>query len=340
MRLLLGAGVLAVVGNAAQGPSRTPQAEAEPSDAAKVAARLQWLEERDAGDEAARRAVVRRFASTPGWELQPCDRYFLATNSDDATFIEGTRRRLEAVRARLVREYPPRTPIGGPSVHSRVVVLALRDRTGFNEYGGAGSTVAAYHITKRELFFHDEPDPNKRSEGVWPGLQSVAAMAYLRELSDASRTPFPEWIVQGIAGRFEALELTDAGRFAPRRDEREVTRFEAAFRGAELLSIEQLMGFSQREFETGGRWKGNRGLLHRYQAAVFLEFLSSEGRGLFAWDARWGEIVPSYVDAVLEGRPADECRARALDGIDLSELEAGWRLWVERRIRFGSLPPD
>ncbi len=337
---LLAAGV-------AQESERSPRAErdvagrveADPVAADEVAARLQWLEERRAGDEAARQEAVRRFASTPDWRLVPCDRYFLVTNSDSDEFVQGARRRLEAVRARLVREYPPRTPIGGPNLHSRVVVMAHEDRTGYMEYGGAGGTSANYNEARRELSFYDEALDGPTQDDAWEGLQGMLATGYLHELERDVPAAFPEWIVWGISALQMELVLGEDGRLRPGLDEQDEARFAKAHRDDELLWIADLLTYDRKQFLSKSRTGRAEPRLCRYQAGVFLRFLDSEGSGTSAWDPRWGQIVPRYFEALQDGRSTEECRAHAFEGIEPMELELGWRLWLERRFGEAPAPP-
>ncbi len=342
MLLLLGAAAPAAGGGVKEetpdGTPRPPRAQGR--DHVEVNSRLKWLMERDEATAEARAAVQKRFANFTSWKLQPCEHYFLVSNSKDPEFLEGTRRRLAAVRARLVREFPPRTPIGGVNQHSLTLVLALRDRRSHASYGEVGSgTLAYYSLRRNQMGFHDV-EPAQRDSITWPAMQGMTAMAYMEQLAGENRDALPEWIVQGVGGLFQERALGGDGRWEELTNEKHHAGFVADFLANRQLSLVELWNLDRHRFSTAGSSTISPGAANRFLAGMLLRFLSCDGAGTVVWDPRWGRIVTRYVDAVQDGEPAQACQTYALDGCDLDELEIGWRIWLELRIDRDEALPD
>ena len=302
-------------------------------DAARVIeARQSWLRERDEARVAKRRALTVEAAKSPGWQFHESEHYFILSAADDRAFLEDVKSRLEALRGRLVREFPPRTPLGGQNSPTLTVVRICGNRGSFHDYGGPGGSTAYWSLQHQELVFFDDRQGGGRLETTWPAMQQVGVLAYLGVGLGEDTGPLAPWFTNGLAGVFGGMSPGADGRLVlPEVDSRSEDLTARRF-GRNFVPLEALLDFGQSEFLGSNDW-GAGGWQNNLQAWSFVLFLRTGAESSPDWEERWGGILDRYFEAALSGMSGEEAHAIAFEGVQLAVLESAWQLWVAELTR-------
>ncbi|MCB9914985.1 MAG: hypothetical protein H6828_07530 [Planctomycetes bacterium] len=268
---------------------------------------------------------------SPGWGAYESEHYLILSYVHDAARLDELRARAEATRARLVREFPAATPLGGANEPSGTVLRVFGSTAQYYEYGGPGGSSAYYSPRTREavvlLDAHvDEPRP-------YEPLQHILVHEYFAERLGLADLPL--WLLYGVAElyggmdpRAGRLELPDA---EPRLAEPVLQR------AVDQVPLATLLGYGSRQF-FGDNAEGLGAYGSARLAWSLVLFLDrGETTGPF-WDPAWRGLVGRCVEAAAtaEGEAPREAVQRVLDGVDLPALEAAWQAWVRSHAGSGA----
>lgn len=281
-------------------------------------------------DDARRRALAERLAGElPGWNLYESPCWFLATPVDDPLLVEGARERLEAVRARLHRELPPRRV----DAHREKPLARLHaSREAYAEAGAPRSSTGYWDPQARELVAYDAG--GARAETTWPALQHMAVHAHLdAELGLAATPP---WLLYGVGARYEGLrlrELRSGGRaLLPRPANEEGNLLRAALGETAPPPLAELFD-PDREAFLATDARGLSAYRRLRLASAFVAFLEDpEPCGDEAVDARRAGFLARYLSALQDGAGPDAGLERALGPLPPGQFEAAWRSFLEARL--------
>ncbi len=288
-------------------------------------------------DDARRRALAERLAGElPGWNLYESPCWFLATPVDDPLLVEGARERLEAVRARLHRELPPRRV----DAHREKPLVRLHpSREAYAAAGAPQSSTGYWDPQARELVAYDAG--GARAETTWPALQHMAVHAHLdAELGLAATPP---WLLYGVGARYEGLrlrELRSGGRaLLPRPASEEAALLRAALGETAPPPLDELFD-PDREAFLATDARGLSAYRRLRLASAFVAFLEDpEPCGDGAVDARRAGFLARYLSALQDGAGPEAGLERALGPISPAQLEAAWRSFLEARLGIGRRGP-
>lgn len=335
--LLNGGGVLGLVMFvvACGTPERTaesiaPAHPAEPAaaDSAPIAPQpteLQhFLAEQRIARNARRTELERRAAIAPGWELFESEHYFLTTAIDDPPIVEEALARLEAVRARLVAEFPPDVPGEGTIPFSPILVRIFDRRSAYCEYGGpAGSSSYYWDVTQEMVLYDDRLGAGIGS--TWSSLQHIAVHAYFGEVLEFELNP--QWLLYGTAAVYAGM-VFKGGELRIDHFDGKFEELRRATAEGPPLPLEALLAFDRNEFYGGNEYDSpaRRNLILAWS---FIYFLRAGHETRPGWREEWRQVPRRFVEGWQENGSLETARKRALEGIDLGALESAWHGWIE-----------
>ncbi|MEZ6015234.1 MAG: DUF1570 domain-containing protein [Planctomycetota bacterium] len=282
--------------------------------------------------------VALRLALVEGWEVRDTEHYVVLYHGAlDAPLLELVALRLEALRERFLREFPP-----DGVVDALPVVRVCRDRGEYLTYGGESWTAGFFNPNVGELVLYDAREdasaPLDENHPLLGTLHHEACHQYL--YATAGALPLHTWFDEGTAEHFAGARFR-AGRLVSI----EALSDRAAWLKGQLATtpgptLDALLHMDQRTFYAAAA-------MHYAMAWSFVHYLRTEAdpqharlldRYLEALKREWRREVDQLgrrgvTSASLEAARASARQAAlssALTGVELGALEAAWRAYAGR----------
>lgn len=289
-----------------------------------------------------------------GWKAVDTDNFLIVHHTKNKGLIQRIGRDVEAMRSFYMELFPPVGDV------DRVSVLRLcQTKQEYHQYGGPPNTGGYWHPGNEELVLFDysytQRTLSKAQKEAMKGrkLSSKDSMLVLRHeafhqyifYAIGEFSPH-DWFNEGYGDYFSgAVVHTNTGRV--RRIEPSPWRIERAKRmastGKGWLPLDKLLAAERAEFY-------NRARIADYYAAAWALVYFLEESDEVAEHERWSKILGAYFEAVQDSYTAElkafgdrptlankqvagfkarkAASKRALQGVDLQELERVWRQWV------------
>jgi len=261
------------------------------------------------------------------------EHYSIVTPLEDPALVEETTLRLEAVRARLVIEFPPREPDGPTTSSSPCTVRICADRAAYVEAGGPAGSSCFYDASQREMVLYAEPDASGDAV-LWPSLRHIAVHEYFADALGLELHTVPPWLLFGTAAVYAGMETSPGELRLAANDSKleELTRYLAerpALPLGVLLSFTPAEFYGANEYHSGGR----RNLVLAWSFAWFLRVGSARDSVEDAgWRESWSGLAPRLARALQAGAAGPAALDEALAGADLGALDGAWRTWLGKEV--------
>jgi hypothetical protein len=268
--------------------------------------------------------LAHELRDAPGWNLFESENYFIATPIDDPVLIEGAKRRLDALRERLMDDLP----MGPTTEGERPVLRFLEDRAAFDASGARPGTTAQWNASENTLICFDAGTEAERAANTWPGLQHVLVHEYLS--STFVREPAPSWLLYGLAARYEALrfDATPEGGVWREADTEVLARaLSEAVAVDSPMPLRRLLEFTPQEFFG----------VNEYGSGAYRNLILSRSFVSFCWSgANDSEaqapngFLKTLVASLARGEEPTRALDRARRDASLESIELAWRGWIEK----------
>lgn len=282
--------------------------------------------------------VELRMALVEGWEVRDTEHYaILFHGSAGAPLLDLAARRLEVLRERFLRDFPP-----DGVVDALPVVRICRDRGEYLTYGGESWTGGFFNPNVGELVLYDPREDQAaaldENHPLLGTLHHEACHQYLH--STAGALPLHTWFDEGTA-EFYAGARFGGGRLL----DLEPLKERAAWLASELTrrdgpSLPELLALDQRTFYADAA-------LHYTMAWSFVHFLRTStdpahprllATYLDALKAAWRREVDALGRRGMTSANVEAARAAArasalaafVQRADIEALERSWRATARR----------
>lgn len=257
------------------------------------------------------------------------EHYTIVTPHEDPRLVKETALRLEAVRARLVAEFPPPEP-DGTTYSPPCTVRLCSDRDRYIEAGGPAGSSCCYDANRREMVLCAEYD-TAGDAALWPSLQHIAVHEYFAEALGLELHSVPPWILFGTAAVYAGMESSNGELHLAVKDAKleELARYLAEpppVPLAEFLAFTPAEFYGANEHNSGGR----RNLVLAWSFARFLRGGSTECP---EWRESWTDLVPRLVQGLQVETSGQAALDEALAEADLEALDRAWRAWLAQQVK-------
>ena len=228
------------------------------------------------------------------------------------------------MRPRLVAEFPPEVAGEGVIPFSPILVRICKDRSTYVEYGGpSGSSSFYWKVTREMVLYDDRLGRGLRS--TWSSLQHIAVHAYFGEVL-GFEVP-PPWLLYGTAAVYAGMVLQGEELRTDHFDEK-FEELRGTATDGPLLPLEALLTFDRNEFYGANEYDSpaRRNLILAWSFSYFLR-TGDEARP--GWREEWRSLPLRFVEGWQQSGSLETARERALEGIELGELEGAWHDWIE-----------
>ena len=264
------------------------------------------LTEREAAKKRAREQVAR----TPGWWYLETPRYMLVTNCEEKRkpFIKDVGRRLEAIRDKYEKDFPPAKPITAVSI-----VRICKDQKGYFDYGGSRGSAGYWSSSAKELVFY-------RADSTDKPLKVLNHEAFHQYIFYSCGKLSPHsWYNEGYGDYYagaviQGKRISKIKPFLWRRD----TIRNAARKGTHV-PIKDIIRYTQREYYANPQLCYAQG----WSMIYFLNTALPKGHP-------WQKILPTYLKTLQTTKSRDKAVDAAFKDIDLDAFEAAWRTYTIR----------
>ncbi len=270
-----------------------------------------------------------------GWAWRRTEHYLLVYDEDvDARIIQRLTGELEAFRAQVLeRDFP----LAEPS-HDVTIVRVCESRKQYMAYGAPGGSTGYWSPYHEEAVLYQDRNDMK---GVFAVARSIACQGYLDQALGGIRKH--AWFGSGLgdlyagytfrAQRYEIQRFVWRTKSAAEAAERwaaGLERTKNAAEGAlpERLHLAEWLTWSRAQYDGRNDWQvpGGTNFALGWSFVYFLRTTTNE---------TYGKILTRYYttlrDLVAAGEHEDgdtdwrsKALAAALDGVDLTQLEADW----------------
>jgi hypothetical protein len=295
-----------------------------------------------------------RAALAQGWKARDTENFLIVHHSKNEGLIKRIARDIEAMRALYMELFPPTRPVDAVAI-----VRICRTKDEYHQYGGPPSSGGYWHAGNEELVFFDysytmktlDDDERKRmGKAKLTDDDSLLVLyheAFHQYIHYAVGEFSPhDWFNEGFGDYFSGAQVGDTTGRVLRIDPspwRIHTAKDMCEHGANFIPLKDILQAERAVF-----YHPSRVRFFYAGAWSFLYFLNQAKE--VAAHPRWSKLLTDYFDAMkscyaaelakvgdqpnLEDKMRSGMLARkaamtkALDGIDIAELEAAWRKWV------------
>jgi hypothetical protein len=264
---------------------------------------------------ARRRELIGALAAEPGWNLYLTQRHYIATPVDDPWLVEGLRRRLDASCALLDAWF------GAPESAEQVpsLVRVYPSRAAYQSTRTPAGSTGVWISAENTLALFDGGDAIARAATTWGTLQHMLVHEYLDRRVGLEAVP--PWLLFGLGGYFEALQLSGEGTLIPASDDTRWNQLREVTAGEGPPPLARLLTFDRDEF-LGRNEFGSSAWRNLVLASALVDYLHEEGAAGRPGEGLLEEALAALVRGETPSAPRNE---------ELRALEAAWRRWITAR---------
>lgn len=253
---------------------------------------------------------------TAGWYLDETKNYFIKARTVDQNFVQTLKEHLEMIRGRLEADYPPIKPIT-----TRSVLRVCHDWNEYTRYGGPGGSVGYWNPGTEELVVFNSKEYDIKA--TYAVLYHEAFHQYI--FYRCGKISPHSWFNEGT-GDFYAGGKIKYGKFEIGPSEAPlVGRVETArslVQQKKTVPLEKLVRMTQAEYYTEGALK--------YAQGWALIYFLRNGSSANGWKKEWEQILPTYLQVLIDTKNPEKAVEKAFDGVDMNALESTWLEYVKR----------
>ncbi|MAG58847.1 MAG: hypothetical protein CMJ83_21370 [Planctomycetes bacterium] len=260
--------------------------------------------------EEARKLAREQVARTKGWWYLETPRYMIVTNvkKTEKTFIKDIGRRMEAIRDRYEKDFPPASGISAVSI-----VRVCKDRKSYSDYGGPGGSAGYWYSAAKELVFFREGDTEKP-------FQVLNHEAFHQYIFYACGSLSPHsWYNEGYGDYYAGADIrgkrvSRIKKFLWRKD-----TIKNAVRRGTHVPIKDIIKYSQSQYYSNSALCYAEG----WSIVYFLNTALPKSH-------RWRKILPTYLEVLQKTKDKNKAVEQAFEGVDLDKFEKAWAAYTVR----------
>jgi hypothetical protein len=277
----------------------------------------------DPAREALREELAAELASPVGFRLVETGPLFVLSQVHDRRFLDELSQRIELLQAVIERDFPLEVREGQPPPPPVVVRLYGSQQTYVGAGGPEGSSNYVDADGKRFLVY------DQRAGGRRDFWRTFAGLQFKAHWVRAVGLPWPHgWMLHGHEDYYGGYEL-HGGRLVRKPNPwRQGTARQLARQGTSV-GFHELLRWLGPGYSGGAQ----RGLsiqplevyAQGWSLVWFLRTLPGSERKPEGWQASWELILDRYLAGMRTTHDKGAAVDAALDGVDLTALEAAWR---------------
>ncbi|HET6203351.1 MAG TPA: hypothetical protein VFI25_11175 [Planctomycetota bacterium] len=284
--------------------------------------------------EKKKRELIDRHKTLAGWTVDETEHYFIVSDADPKHLPE-VKRRIEAIRGRLEKDFPPEKPIAAVST-----LRVCKNGDEYHQYGGPGGSAGYWNDQAEELVIYVVTE---KPSDTWCTMQHEAFHQYIYyrcgELAPHS------WYNEGTGDYYAGADFK-YGKFEIDIFDWRKDPIRQAIRDGKHVPLAEILKFTKDQYYA----KEKVGICYA-EGWSFIYFLrEGKKKGAKNWNPAWEKILPTYLEKLIEAKEKGESEARAkakgeidegakreiqeqarktaldaaFEGIDVEALEKAW----------------
>ena len=294
--------------------------------------------------------VEARRRLSKGWKALDTENFFIAYHTDNRSLVRRIAEDLESIRPVYEKYFPSEKPIDAVSI-----VRVCRDRDEYLRYGAPPTSGGYWSSLAKELVFYDysKRPPSQAKNKKWkPKKQDTYIVLYHEAFHQyiyyaAGQLAPHMWFNEGLGDFFSGTTLS---RLTKKLKKVDLNRWRIhtvkdAERNEKFMPLDKFFR-ANRSMYYNPRMVGMM-----YAQGWSLCYFLMESKEAAA-NEKWKNIIPTYfatlkdvhrkAEALLgeeatladktktEGKSRELAITKALDGVDVIELEDAWRRWLRK----------